>query len=183
MWKPQRPDDPENLWKMLGLVVELRSSEDQTTWTVASIFWAANALLLLALFQEWKDGSLNNLRIILSVVGLAFSAVWFFVQGRGLAHIRRYEDLIKTYEQKLGYVGDFAHLAQSPEINVEQANKFLGGKVEWTLRMSRSSWARIGSKVISGTLFSARGLMCLSALGGMAGWGSFLGLFVYRAAH
>lgn len=40
------------LWSQLQNAIHLRSSQDQVLWTIFGIFGAANAILLVALFQN-----------------------------------------------------------------------------------------------------------------------------------
>ena len=87
-------DDPE-LWRQLSNANTLRSSEDQVLWSISGIFWAANAILLVALFQNGKLPDSHLPRLAISAVGAILSLTQYFLQGRTLGHIKRYEKLIK----------------------------------------------------------------------------------------
>lgn len=40
----------DELWQQLGHAVSLDTSENQVVWTIFGLFWAADAILLVALF-------------------------------------------------------------------------------------------------------------------------------------
>jgi hypothetical protein len=58
-------------------------------WAIVGIFWAANAILLVALFQGGQPPSSRYVGPVLSAVGFLFSAAWFGLQRRALSHIAR----------------------------------------------------------------------------------------------
>ncbi|MGP8069953.1 MAG: hypothetical protein ACLP5V_08690 [Candidatus Bathyarchaeia archaeon] len=93
---PQEPTH-EDLWKQLQNAVAVRSSQDQVNWSIFGIFWAANALLLVAIFT-------SNARYVVSVVstiGIITSIVWLMLMYRSIGHITIYEDVMKEIENKL----------------------------------------------------------------------------------
>ena len=154
------------LRSQLSNAISLRSSEDQVLWTISGIFWAANALLLVALFQGGKLPESNVPGLVVSAVGVALCAIQYFLQGRALGHIRRYEELMKRLERALNFESRYA---VSADLNAEDADRYLGGRKGNVLRRLRM-----------GTLFPARTLMQVASLGGTFLWLAALGFFVFR---
>jgi hypothetical protein len=96
-------DEPsrEELWKQLRNAVVARSSEDQVTWSIFGIFWAANALLLLALFTASDYLGAGRVVSIVSVVGIFTSLVGLLLVHRALGYIGEYERVISDVEDIL----------------------------------------------------------------------------------
>ena len=147
----QRPE----LWSQLQNAATLRASEDQVLWNIFGIFWAANALLLVALFTSGKPPSAPLVGIVISAVGLSLSFVWYFIQRRSLGHIRRHERLMERIERELRLPPPFAI---SADVNREDYDLFL----------------RSGPR--------ARMLMPACSLVGLLLWAITLGIFLCQAA-
>ena len=113
----------DELWRQLGNAIHLRSAQDQVLWSIFGVFWAANAILLVALFSS-EAYPRYVVGIVISVVGFLLSLAWHGIQHRALGHVKRYEELMKKLEQQqqLGIPPD---LAVSDEINPDY-DKFLG---------------------------------------------------------
>jgi hypothetical protein len=69
---------PDQLWNQLSNAVALVAKQDQIVWAVFGVFWAANAVLLVALFTTGKLPE-QSVGIIVSGVGLALSVVWLAI--------------------------------------------------------------------------------------------------------
>jgi hypothetical protein len=69
-------------------------------WTIFSVFWAANIVLLVALFSK-GDVPERFVGIILSAVGLILCFVWHQVQARALYHALDSERLMDNLEGEL----------------------------------------------------------------------------------
>ena len=89
----------EDLWRQLGNVISLRSSEDSLLWTGFGIFWGANAVLFVPMFTV--DSSKTNLIVVVPFVGIAMSVLWYLIQRHTLGHIRMHEDLMKRLQERL----------------------------------------------------------------------------------
>jgi len=89
--------NPEELWKQLQNAVTARSSQDQVIWSIFGIFWAANALLLVAIFTS----SGRYVVIVISAVGIFTSIVWMLLLPRAVGHISVYEDVMRDIENIL----------------------------------------------------------------------------------
>lgn len=151
------------LRSQLSHAISLRSSEDQVLWTISGIFWAANALLLVALFQGRGLPESNVPRFVVPGVGVALSTMQYFLQGRALGHIGRYEELMKRLESALNV--EPAH-AVSADLSGEYADHYLGRHRSVLNRLRR------------GTVFPARALMQRASLAGGLLWLATLGFFV-----
>ncbi len=90
----------DELWKQLENAISLRSSENSALWQAFSLFLATNGVLLIALFTAGKL-PMRDVALIVSGVGIVISILWTLVQRRPLAHIKAYEGLRDTIENKL----------------------------------------------------------------------------------
>jgi hypothetical protein len=78
----------------------MAAKEDQIIWTIFGVFWAANAVLLVALFTE--EGIPTDLVcVIVSFVGVLFSVIWCLIQQRAINWLKYFEKLIYNIEEKL----------------------------------------------------------------------------------
>ena len=161
--RDSRKLDDVELWHQLSNAIHSRSSADQVLWTMSGIIWAANALLLVALFQGGKLPDSDVASLVISAVGTLLSVMQFFLQGRGLAHIKIYEALIKRLESTLAFSSEYA---LSPDLNVAEADYYEGGSLVHRLRM--------------GTLFPVRKLMQFTSVAGALLWLAAVGFFLYR---
>lgn len=158
----------QELWNQLSNAANLRSSEDQVLWTASGIFWAANAVLLVALFQGGKLPEANVPRLVVSGVGMVLSTIQYFLQGRALGHIQRYEKLMTRLEHALDFAPEYAI---SANLNTEDADRYLGGRK-----------GNVWFKVRRGTLVPVRRLMQGTSLGGALLWATTFSFFLYRAS-
>jgi len=92
--------DESQMWHQLENVIKLRSTEDQISWSIFGIFWAANAILLVALFQ---NGTMphGTVGIVIALVGFGLSFVWHRIQNRALKYVEMYEAIIEKLEKPL----------------------------------------------------------------------------------
>ncbi len=157
----------QELWTQLSNAASLRSSEDQVLWTISGIFWAANAVLLVALFQGGKLPETNVPCLVVSAVGMILSTIQYFLQGRALGHIQRYEELMTKLERALDFAPEYAI---SANLNTKDADRYLGGRK-----------GNVWRKVCMGILVPARRLMQATSLGGALVWAAAFVFFLYRA--
>ena len=111
------------LWAQLANAINLRSSQDEVLWSIFGTFWAANAILLVALFTGGGLPTDPSVGIVVSIVGAILSLTWYAIQGRALGHLMRHEELIKRIEAELDFDPD---CAVSAEINRRAYDKYLG---------------------------------------------------------
>ncbi len=145
--------DNDELWTQLKNAINLRSAEDHVIWNIFGIFWAASALLLVALFRTGDFPENSAVGIIISGVGLSLSIAWSLIQRRSLGHIKRHEKLMKRLEQKLEFDPDYA---VSAEINTEDYDQCVGKGP------------------------AARTVMTWFSRAPIIGWGVFLTYFIWR---
>ena len=79
----------ERLEHQLDLIVSSRVVEDQVTWTIFSIFWAAQVLLVGVLFQGPKFPPHPVAGLIVSILGVLMSTAWGLTTVRPAAYGRR----------------------------------------------------------------------------------------------
>jgi hypothetical protein len=156
-------DNKKYVWRQLGNAIQLRSAQDTVLWSIFGVFWAANAILLVALFPK---GGLPAYPIgaIISVVGFLLGIVWYKIQGRALGHVTRYERLMKRLEEELGFDSEEQRkYAISAEINKEDYRDCLDKGVSARVLMPKCAkgaclfWALAFISFL--TLFSAK-LVC-----------------------
>lgn len=113
----------DELLQQLGNAIHLRSAQDQVLWSIFGVFWAANAILLVALFPQGHFPT-YPIGFIISVVGMLFSLVWYKIQGRALGHIDRHENLMEILEKKLVELDMPQEYAVSAKINKDNKCSF-----------------------------------------------------------
>jgi hypothetical protein len=87
----------DQLWNQLGNAVVLVGKQDQIVWAVFAAFWAANAVLLVALFTTGKLPE-ASVGAIVSGVGFVLSVVWLAIEYRAVAWLRFYEGILREVE-------------------------------------------------------------------------------------
>lgn len=107
------------MWGQVTNAIRMRARQDQVLWSMSGIFWAANAVLLVALFQGGHLPETLHARII-PLVGATLSSIQYFMQGRALAHIARLEDLIRRLETALDFDPRYA---VSADLNAGDADR------------------------------------------------------------
>jgi hypothetical protein len=105
--QPERSFSPTGLLAQLSNVVNRSAYEDTVVWAIFGTFWAANALLLVALFSQGDFPRHSAVGIIISAAGTIVSVAWFLIQRRAIGHLKRYEDIIAAIEEELGIPADF----------------------------------------------------------------------------
>ncbi len=102
------------LWNQLGYAVTMAAKEDQIIWTIFGVFWAANAVLLVALFTTGELPR-EQIGVVVSATGVILSFVWFFIQQRAIRWLKYYERIILRLEEK--YLKIPPDVALSADIN------------------------------------------------------------------
>jgi hypothetical protein len=93
----EREPERDELWEQLANAVAFAAKQDQIVWTIFGVFWAADAVLLVALFTDGKLPE-HPVGIVVSVVGFAISLVWSAIQIRAFGWLKCYETVIKQIE-------------------------------------------------------------------------------------
>ncbi len=110
------------MWRQLQNAIQMAIAANQSLWNISSIFWAANALLIVALLPKGKPEPEADFYI--SLVGVFTSVVWVIGESRAVGHLRRYEKLVERLEGLL--MGSQPEYATSAEINKLDYCKYLG---------------------------------------------------------
>jgi fatty acid desaturase len=97
----------DNLWHQLDYGTQRVTSEDRVIWTIFSIFFAANAVLLRSVFTGTETAPWTPAMVV-GGFGFAMSLVWFFVQRRAFGHLRAWETIVRKLEDRLGIPADVA---------------------------------------------------------------------------
>jgi hypothetical protein len=106
--------DRKELWDQLSRAVTMRGNQDQVLWRIFAAFWAANAILLVALSREGTLPADRPETQAIAGVGLGLSLTWLVVQRRAMGHLAMHERLIERLETRLRVPPD---LALSERIN------------------------------------------------------------------
>ena len=111
------------MWTQLQNAIKMRSSEDQILWIIFGIFWAVNAVLLVALFRDGGLPDDSGVGVVVSLVGIFMSVTWCLIQFRTLGRVKKYEALMEKLEQTLNFPSEYAI---SGKINKDAFDKYLG---------------------------------------------------------
>lgn len=97
---PGPPPAPLNLSDQLNRAVAMVTATNQVVWNIFGIFWAANAVLLIALFPQ---GSLPKpaVGMVVSAFGVALALAWALILLRALKFLGFYEDVLANLESSL----------------------------------------------------------------------------------
>lgn len=109
--------------QQLSAAVSMAAKEDQIAWAIFGVFWAANAVLLVALFTTGGPPG-NLVGIVVSATGAVVSWVWFLIQRRTLAWLAYYEEIIWRLEKD--HLGVPEDVALSAWINKTTFRKCVG---------------------------------------------------------
>jgi hypothetical protein len=112
------------MWGQLANAIAMRSSEDQVLWIIFGTFWAANLILLVAIFQTGDIPSNSLIGLLVAFIGILLSRVWHVIQNRALGHVERHEELMKRLESNLILESE-SRFAVSARINVADYDKYL----------------------------------------------------------
>ena len=145
---PKSPSH-EDLEHQLDLIVASRVGEDQVTWTIFSIFWAAQVLLIGVLFQGPSFPPTPVAELIVCLFGVGMSTAWGLTQNRSLLHLERFEDVTARIEGKL-QIGGHLH----PEHRLTMDKRFRGPRARTVMRVC--CWGTALAWLISSIIFGCR---------------------------
>jgi hypothetical protein len=167
------PFTPEQLWSQLENAVALVAKEDQVAWTIFGIFWAAEIILLGAVFE---NGDLPDRTIgpILAGAGVVMSIVWALIQSRVLRFLQFYERVMHGLEAEL--LKGRAEFALSKALNVTVFSTASGTDISARLLMIGSSalCTLFWFAVLIWLLCFCRGFVHLSAAADRERWASLM---------
>jgi len=102
------PLNRQEMWDQLSRSTDMRSSQDQVLWSIFGTFWAANAVLLVALFQSGKLPANHWIGVIVAITGAFLCFTWHILQRRALGHLKRLEAVMDALEKQLSVESTFA---------------------------------------------------------------------------
>ncbi len=147
--KPSLTND--HLWMQLQNAVALAAKEDQIAWTIFGIFWAADVLLLGALFVTGRVPE-RAVGVSVCIAGSVLSLVWYFIQSRALRFLSFYEKVQHALELQL--LTGRVDVALSPRLNSTAFDAAQGTSV-------RARPLMIGSGIGSTVVWFSAGLWFL----------------------
>lgn len=115
------------------LQILLRSAQDQVLWTMFGIFWAANAILIVAVFNTGELPDEPWITGVIASVGALMCLVWHWVQSRALGNVIKHERLMQRLEKS--FIPEPHRTSRSPE---EVYNELLGSGAPWYTRGPRA---------------------------------------------
>ena len=131
-----------DLWGQLTNAITLVAKQDQIVWTVFGVFWAANVLLLGALFVTGQAPK-RFVGIILCAAGTVLAIIWTLIHLRAVHFLSFYEKVQASLEEKL-----------------------LKGRLEFSLSSALNS----NTFAAAGSSLRARRIMLSSSLGSLIVW-------------
>jgi len=158
MTTPQSPvvqsqSSTDGLWPQLGNAVTLVVKEDQIVWTIFGIFWAANVLLLGALFAT-GDLPHRIVGLVLAIIGIILSMMWWLVQTRALRYLAFYEAVQHDLEERL--LKGTTELSLSRSLNKATFDKTSGPDVSARRVMNASSLLSVALWSVALAWFASR---------------------------
>src|SRR6266516_3940063 len=105
-----------NLDNQLTRAWNARWNQDQVLWRIFGAYWPTNAILLAALFRTGGSVLPRPVAIITCLAGVFVASVWYLVQRRALANIKRLEATAQRIEERL-LLGPNLKYALSPKLN------------------------------------------------------------------
>lgn len=147
----------EELWKQLQNALAKRSSQDQVIWSIFGIFWAANALLFVAVFTS-NGKILEGLVVsIVSIIGIFTSIVWRFLLRRAINHIELDENLMSHIENILLEKNPELRLTKDPKSKSDIQGPQARAAMRWSILVFLSIWVLgvgIGLCLLSHTAYT-----------------------------
>jgi hypothetical protein len=127
----------ERLEHQLQLASSARAGESQVAWTIFAVFWAAQVLLVGAVFQGDQFPPNVAPTFGLAFLGAIMSIAWGITQHRSLLHLERHEHLIDLLESELVQRGEML-----PEHRLTMASLHKGPRARTVMRVC--AWTATG---------------------------------------
>jgi len=127
------PDEPPSPNEKLSTIDSYKIAADASmkkineSWLIFSIFWAATALLLVALFQSTDSHFVAIKWIVIPMAGLILSITWSLIQYRVLGWVEFYEKIVNYSEDELNPLPKY-------RIGETNPNKVKGFSIRWIMR-------------------------------------------------
>jgi hypothetical protein len=152
--EPQHTFSSGQLSAQLTNVVNRSAYEDTVVWAIFGTFWAANALLLVALFSQGDFPRNPGVGVVISIAGTIVGVAWFQIQRRAIAHLARYEKIVALLEVELQVPDDFRLTGDKHRENIRGigARTVMNGITRlafagWGLALFCFLWVTLGFRV------------------------------------
>lgn len=123
--------EKEDLKFQLTKVDEFKRHHDQIAWVIFGTFWAANALLIGALFQTTDPYFIPLKWIVITFFGTVLSIIWYIVEDRAINFLKFYEDTADDLEKELTHYSDaykkFPTRKPTENENADTSKRFIKG--------------------------------------------------------
>ena len=145
--KSATPEDDSKVYiEQLKNAVTLSANEDRISWTIFSVFFGSQGILINGYFRNggFIESAISG--FLLALFGLTVSWVWWNIQMRALGHLNRFDELVTKLENKLEIPNN---LAISRSKNEEDYKKFVTEGIRarflipWTCRGFVFLWSLI----------------------------------------
>lgn len=137
--------DRQFLEGQLDRAVNSASKQDTILWSVFGIFWAAHAVLLVAVFFGGRVAD-SGVGAVVAAVGLVTAVSSYLLLDRGMQHLNRFHKLQEDIERQLGLdIPVNSKFALSGWINTEAMRRITGFRAQpvmrWMVRGAGLGWA------------------------------------------
>lgn len=99
--------DVDALRDQLANAIAMSAKQDQIVWAVFGVFWAAGAVLLVALFTT-GDAPSRSVGLVVSSAGTVLSVVWAIIRARAIGYLHFYDSVVQEIETRLKLPADIA---------------------------------------------------------------------------
>ena len=104
---PPTSPDRDVLMEQLANAVAMSAKQDQIVWAVFGVFWAAGAVLLVALFTNGSAPQ-RPVGLVVCAVGTVLSIIWAIIQSRAIGYLHFYDSVVQEIESLMGLPADIA---------------------------------------------------------------------------
>jgi hypothetical protein len=110
--------------KQLAVIQQARANQDTVIWSVYSIFWAVNALLLNVFFHNGQPPVNRIVASLVAIVGVVAACLWLALHLRGLDNLKRLEGATMAIENGASVPVD-ARISRPPRKPLAQARTWM----------------------------------------------------------
>jgi hypothetical protein len=161
---PATTDNEKKIYiEQLKNAVTLSANEDRISWTIFSVFFGSQGVLIGGFFRNGGFIESAIAGFLLAFFGLIVSWVWWNIQMRALGHLNRFDELVTKLENKLEIPND---LAISRSKNEGDYKKFVTEGIRarflipWTCRAFVLLWSLIAFGYLAYAIIHHLILLC-----------------------
>jgi hypothetical protein len=119
---PPAREETERLQALLATVSSRVSAQEQIVWVIFTVFAAAHAILLDALFSSGRFTLMGRGALVISLTGLVFAYGWLHAQVRAVGHLIRLENVGRRIEEELAMDREFRTLTDEIDSDEHHAS-------------------------------------------------------------